>query len=60
MSHASMAPEQREDAGITNALLRLSVGIESTDDLRTDLERALTAAKEENSMSEREPVRATR
>ena len=45
MSHASMAPEQREAAGITDDLVRLSVGIESTDDLRTDLEQALTAAR---------------
>ncbi len=45
MSHASMAPDQRADAGITDTLLRLSVGIESTDDLTTDLERALAAAR---------------
>jgi len=44
MSHASMAAEQREAAGITNSLLRLSVGIESTDDLQTDLEQALAGA----------------
>jgi cystathionine gamma-synthase len=46
MSHASMAPEQREDAGITDGLIRLSVGIESTDDLRADLSQALTAGAE--------------
>jgi cystathionine gamma-synthase len=45
MSHASMAPDQRTDAGITNGLIRLSVGIESTDDLTTDLEQALAAAR---------------
>jgi Cystathionine beta-lyases/cystathionine gamma-synthases len=44
MSHASMAPEQRADAGITAPLVRLSVGIESTDDLTTDLEQALDSA----------------
>ncbi|WP_263820278.1 trans-sulfuration enzyme family protein [Salinibacter sp.] len=46
MSHASMAPEQCEDAGITDGLIRLSVGIESTDDLRADLSQALTAGAE--------------
>ncbi|MCS3938620.1 cystathionine gamma-synthase [Salinibacter ruber] len=51
MSHASMAPEQREAAGITNGLIRLSVGIESTDDLRADLSQALTAAGAEAAAS---------
>jgi len=41
MSHASMRPEQREAAGITDNLIRLSVGIEATDDLIADLEQAL-------------------
>lgn len=45
MSHASMAPEQRAEAGITDNLLRLSVGIESTDDLVMDLGRALKTAQ---------------
>jgi len=45
MSHASMAPEQRAEAGITDDLIRLSVGIESTEDLIRDLERALDAAR---------------
>lgn len=44
MSHASMTPEQRDIAGITNGLLRLSVGIESTDDLKEDLDQALAKA----------------
>jgi len=58
MSHASMAPEQREEAGITDSLLRLSVGIESTDDLRTDLDQALTAACTATAVTDREPVPA--
>ena len=59
MSHASMAPEQREDAGITDDLVRLSVGIESTDDLLQDLDQALEAARTTRSTSEPEaaPVR---
>ena len=58
MSHASMAPEQRKEAGITDGLIRLSVGIESTDDLRTDLDQALTAARTATAMTDREPVPA--
>jgi cystathionine gamma-synthase len=56
MSHASMAPEQREEAGITDGLIRLSVGIESTDDLRTDLNQALEAARTTTAGADREPV----
>lgn len=41
MSHASMRPEQRALAGITDAVLRLSVGIEDAADLVADLEQAL-------------------
>jgi cystathionine gamma-synthase len=58
MSHASMAPEQRKEAGITDGLIRLSVGIESTDDLRTDLDQALTAARTATAVTDREPVPA--
>ena len=41
MTHASVPPEERERIGITDGLIRLSVGIEDLDDLREDLERAL-------------------
>ena len=41
MTHASMAPEARRVAGISDTLLRLSVGLEHEDDLLADLERAL-------------------
>jgi len=44
MSHASMRPSQRTEAGITDAVIRLSVGIEDTDDLIADLENALTTS----------------
>ncbi|TLY81457.1 MAG: aminotransferase class I/II-fold pyridoxal phosphate-dependent enzyme [Gammaproteobacteria bacterium] len=40
-SHAGLAPEERARLGIGDGLLRLSVGIESTEDLLEDLERAL-------------------
>lgn len=44
MTHAAMAPEARRAAGISDTLLRLSVGIEDLADLQRDLERALGRA----------------
>lgn len=41
MSHASMPKEARLKIGITNSLIRLSVGIEDEEDLLADLEQAL-------------------
>lgn len=41
MTHASIPQEIRESLGISNGLIRLSVGIEDADDLIEDLERAL-------------------
>ncbi len=41
MTHASIPPEQRAAIGISDSLIRLSVGIEDCDDLLADLEQAL-------------------
>ena len=41
MTHASVPAEQRAAIGLTDDLVRLSVGIEAVDDLVGDLERAL-------------------
>jgi len=41
MSHASMPKEHREKAGLTDELVRLSVGLENADDLIGDLGQAL-------------------
>ena len=41
MTHASMGKEARESAGITDGLVRISVGIEDVDDIIKDLEQAL-------------------
>lgn len=41
MSHASMPPEVRGERGITDGLLRFSVGLEDIDDLLADLDEAL-------------------
>ncbi|QDG54053.1 cystathionine gamma-synthase [Persicimonas caeni] len=43
MTHASVPKEVREELGITDGLVRLSVGIEDGDDLLADLEQALEA-----------------
>ncbi|GAA0718306.1 cystathionine gamma-synthase [Dokdonella soli] len=45
MTHASMAPEARRHAGISDCLLRVSVGIEDGADLCADLEAALARAE---------------
>ncbi len=41
MTHAGMTPEQRAAAGITDGLVRVSVGCEDIEDLLADLEQAL-------------------
>lgn len=46
MTHAGMAPEARAAAGISETLLRISVGIEDGDDLVADLDRAFRVATE--------------
>jgi cystathionine beta-lyase/cystathionine gamma-synthase len=43
-SHAGMSPEDRERLGISDRLIRFSVGIEATEDLIADLEQALEKA----------------
>jgi cystathionine gamma-synthase len=41
MTHASMTPEARQRAGITDGVIRLSIGIEDPADLPADLDRSL-------------------
>lgn len=41
MTHASIPKEERENLGITDSLIRLSVGIEDIEDLIADIEQAL-------------------
>jgi cystathionine gamma-synthase len=45
MTHAAMAPEARAAAGLVDGLLRLSIGIESAEDLRKDLAAGLQRAR---------------
>jgi cystathionine beta-lyase/cystathionine gamma-synthase len=44
-SHSKMSAAERRRIGVTDALLRLSVGIEQVDDLLDDLSAALSSAK---------------
>jgi cystathionine beta-lyase/cystathionine gamma-synthase len=41
MTHASMPKEMRDRVGITDSLVRLSVGIEDVEDIIADLDQAL-------------------
>lgn len=44
-SHLMVAPEERQKMEVTEQMIRLSVGIESAEDLIADLEHALTAVR---------------
>lgn len=44
MTHASVSPEERAVLGISDGLVRLSVGLEDVGDLIADLDQALRAA----------------
>jgi len=43
MTHAAIPKEEREAAGLTDGLIRASVGIEHVEDLEADLEQAMDA-----------------
>ncbi|GGK24217.1 cystathionine beta-lyase MetC [Caldalkalibacillus thermarum] len=51
MSHAAMPKEAREQRGITDGLLRLSVGLEDVHDLMDDFERAFKALRKERGVT---------
>jgi cystathionine beta-lyase/cystathionine gamma-synthase len=46
-SHSGMSPEDRRRVGITDGLIRVSVGIEATEDLLEDFEHAFEACEAE-------------
>lgn len=48
MTHASIPAEQRKALGIDDGLIRLSVGIESLDDIKADLEQAFARLSKKN------------
>ena len=41
MTHSTYSPEARNDAGISDNLLRISVGLEQVEDLINDLDQAM-------------------
>ena len=43
-SHAYLSPEERSATGVTDDLIRLSIGLEDAADLRADLDQALGAS----------------
>jgi cystathionine beta-lyase len=44
-SHSLLTPEQRQEQGISDGLLRFSVGIEEVEVLQEDIEQAIQLAK---------------
>ncbi|HVI10882.1 MAG TPA: aminotransferase class I/II-fold pyridoxal phosphate-dependent enzyme [Candidatus Binatia bacterium] len=56
-SHAMIPAEAREKMGVTEQMIRLSVGIENADDLIADLEQALRAVPEQPGVSAPESAR---
>ncbi|MGM0767539.1 MAG: O-succinylhomoserine sulfhydrylase [Pseudomonadota bacterium] len=42
-THGRLSPEDKDHAGITENLIRISVGIEAVEDLKTDLQRGFSA-----------------
>lgn len=46
MTHASIPEEKRKEIGISDALIRLSIGIEGIDDLLFDIEQAIAESEE--------------
>jgi cystathionine beta-lyase len=50
-SHALMSAEVRAEQGISDGLIRFSVGIEELEDLQYDISQALEAVKKESPVS---------
>jgi cystathionine beta-lyase len=50
-SHVSLTQKERDDLGISNGLIRFSVGIESKQDLIDDIQQAITKVKHEHLMT---------
>ncbi len=57
ISHRIVDADDRRGAGVSDRLLRLSVGLEDVDDLWTDLDQALGAPRERRVTPLREAVR---
>ena len=44
-THGRLSPEQRQEAGISDNLVRVAVGLEHVEDLKTDLQRGFDAMR---------------
>jgi methionine-gamma-lyase len=56
MTHIDVDPEERRALGITDKMVRLSVGIENVEDLVWDLDQALTAASPKSNVGSEQKV----
>ncbi|HAJ92010.1 MAG TPA: O-succinylhomoserine sulfhydrylase, partial [Gammaproteobacteria bacterium] len=45
-THGRLSPEQRAAAGISDGLIRLAIGLESVDDLQSDLDQGFASLKD--------------
>jgi methionine-gamma-lyase len=48
MTHSTYTPEERERHGISDGLIRLSIGLETLDDIKSDIKQALDAVCDAN------------
>ncbi len=53
-THGQLSPEERDEAGVTDDLIRMSVGIEAPEDILADLEQAIETATQESDGTQRE------
>ena len=44
-THGRLSPQQREQAGIRDSLIRIAVGLENVDDLKTDMQRGFAGIR---------------
>lgn len=56
MTHASVPPEDRAELGITDGLVRLSCGVEDSEDLLADLDQAFEGLPESAGSGKRKAV----
>lgn len=42
-THSKLSPEERAEVGITNGLVRLSIGLENSEDIWSDIKEALNS-----------------
>lgn len=51
MTHASVPESERNELGISDTLIRLSVGVEDEEDIIADIKQSLEAAQKVNNLS---------